>query len=582
MKQPITHIILLAVLAVLLSACTAGRKGSSSDRKDKKTETVGVSKEFQAQFFKAQERKAVGDMSGAYKGFARCAEMEPNESVSFFEMARIDHTMERQDAALAAITRAIELSPDNYWYHRNHAKFLLDYGMFTEAQKELEWLIEDHPDELDAYYDLAATFLYREDGKNAIKAYERLEERIGIDPDLSMQKQRIFMLMGETDNALKEADRLIEAFPEPDFYGQKAGILMEVGRFSEAEGVLVKLTELDRTNGQAHMMLSRIYARQGKEDESWSALRRAFLGADVSIDEKIGVLLRFFNASEFDKEARERAFILLERLEKAHPSDPKMHSMYGDYLLREGEFEAARDRFAAAVDLDSGRQLIWLQLCELNAQLGDWDLLVEHAREARNLFPSQPAFYLMLAIGQLRADDTQGAIDNLTIGKSYVIDDNQLLSNFWSTLGEAHFEAGQWKKSDEAFEKALSFSPEDPFIMNNYSYFLAVRGRKLDRAEELSLKSNQLLPRSASFQDTYGWVLFRKGNYADALEWIGKAMTNGANDGVVLEHYGDVLFHLNRIDEAVDYWQRAASAGGASELIEKKVADRTYYDDLKP
>lgn len=582
MKQPITHIVLLALVAVTLSACTAGRQGSSSDRKGKKAEMAGVSKDFQAYFFKAQERKAAGDMDGAYKGFAKCAELEPNESVSYFEMARIDHILERQDAALAAITKAIELAPSNYWYHRNHAKFLLDYGMFAEAQKELEWLIEDHPDELDAYYDLAATFLYREDGKNAIKAYERLEERIGIDPDLSMQKQRIFMLMGETDNALKEADRLIEAFPEPEFYGQKAAILMEVGRFSEAEGVLIKLTELDRTNGQAHMMLSRIYARQGKEEASWDAMRRAFLGADVSIDEKIGVLLRFFNASEFDKEARERAFILLDRLEQAHPSDPKMHSMYGDYLLREGELEAARDRFAAAVALDSGRQLIWLQLCELDAQLGHWEQLTEHAREARNLFPTQPAFYLMLAIGQLRTDDPQGAIDNLTVGKTYLIDDPQLLANFWSTLGEAHFDAGQWKKSDEAFEKALTLSPDDPFIMNNYSYFLAVRGRKLDRAEALSLKSNELAPGSASFQDTYGWVLFRKGNYTDALEWIGKALSNGANDGVVLEHYGDVLFHLDRLDEAVEYWQRAASAGGASELIEKKVADRTYYDDLKP
>ncbi len=582
MKARIQHIILFTAAVVLLSACTAGRNTASSDKKGKKTETVGVSKEFQALFFKAQERKAVGDMSGAYKSFAKCAEMEPGESVSFFEMARIDHTMERQDAALSSIRKAIELAPDNYWYHRHHAKFLLDYGLFAEAQKELEWLIEDHPDELDAYYDLAATFLYREDGKNAIKAYERLEERIGLDPDLSMQKQRIYMLMGETDNALKEADRLIEAFPEPDFYGQKAGILMEVGRFTEAERVLLKLIELDRTNGQAHMMLSRIYARQGKEDESWNALRRAFLGADVSIDEKIGVLLRFFNASEFDKEARERAFILLDRLEKAHPTDPKMHSMYGDYLLREGDLKGARDRFASAVDLDSGRQLIWLQLCELDAQLGDWEQLVAHAREARNLFPSQPAFYLMLAIGQLRTDDSQGAIDNLTIGKTYVVDDPQLISNFWSTLGEAHFEAGQWKKSDEAFEKALGFSPDDPFIMNNYSYFLAVRGRKLDRAQELSLKSNQLMPGSASFQDTYGWVLFRKGNHTEALEWIGKAMAGGSSDGVVLEHYGDVLFHLDRIDEAVEYWQQAASAGGASELIEKKIADRTYYDDLKP
>lgn len=567
---------------MLLTSCSGGRPAATEKAPKKGVERRGESADFQKHFFKAQERKAVGDLDGAYKAFARCATISPENGVSYYEMARIDHGLERSEAALKHIRAALKFEPTNYWYHRAHARFLLDYGRFSEAQKELEWLIKDHPDELDAYYDLAATFLYREDGKGAIKAYEMLEERIGLEPDLSFQKQRIYLLMGQPEKAIKEVDRLLEVLPEPEIYGHKAGMLMEMGKSKEAEQTLLRLLEIDRNNGNAHMMLSRIYARDGREDESWLSLGKAFLSADVAVDEKIGVMLRFFSASEYDKQVRQRAFELLDKMALVHSDDPKTHSMYGDYLLRENDLTGARDRFELAVELDPSRQLIWAQLTELDAQLGEWDALIEHATEARNLFPAQPVFYLMLAIGHLQRDQYDEAIKNLNLGKSYVVDEPMLSANFWSNLGEAFHKTGEHKRSDEAFEKALSLTPDDPFVMNNYSYYLSLRGAKLERAAELSKRSNELMPGTPSFQDTYGWVLFRQKKHAEAREWVGKALQSGAADGVLLEHYGDILWHLGETAEAIQYWQQAASAGGASIHIDRKLSERTYIDDLKP
>jgi tetratricopeptide (TPR) repeat protein len=357
---------------------------------------------------------------------------------------------------------------------------------------------------------------------------------------------------------------------------------MELGRTKEAERTLLDLLELDRNNGNAHMMLSRIYARDGREEDSWLSMRKAFLGADVSIDEKIGVLLRFFSASELDSEARERAFILLDRLDQVHPDDPKTHSMYGDYLLREGDYEGARQRFARAVAIDPSHPLIWAQLTELDVQLRDWEALISHAEEARSLFPAQPVFYLMLGVGQVQLKQLDEAIRNFNVGKSYVVDDDLLLANFWSNLGDCYQEVREYKRSEEAFEKALKLNPDDAFVMNNYAYYLSLRGKKLERAAELSARSNELMPNTPSFQDTYGWVLFRQARYAEALEWVGKALDGGALDGVVLEHYGDILFHLDRRTEAIEYWEAAASAGGASDLINQKIDAGTYIDDLKP
>lgn len=580
MKAYTHRFFLVALAALTLNACWLRKDTTATNGSAVRTNQEA--KEFDKAFFEAMERKALADDVGAYKAFSKCAELSPANAVAWYEMARLDHLRERQDLALAHIRKAVQLDPANYWYHQAYAGFLLEYGMYAEARKELEWLIRDHPDELQAYYDLAASYLYSEDGKGAIKAYERLEERIGIDPEVSFQKQRIFLLMGETEKALAEVDRLIAAFPEPEIYGHKAAVLMDLGRMDEAERALQEVLALDATNGNAWLMLSRIYARDGREDASWDALTKAFLSADVSIDEKIGVLLRFFSASERDPASLERAYTLLEKLDIAHPDDAKTHSMYGDYLLREGRYREARDRFAQAVGIDPNHQLIWAQLTELDMQLYEWDLLVEDATNARNVFPAQPVFYLMMAIGQIQVGQHDEAIKNLNVGKSYVLDEPMLMANFWSTLGEAYYKIGEYKRSDEAYEKALTLTPSDPLVLNNYSYYLALQGRKLERAAELSLKSNELMPGTASFQDTYGWVLFKQGKHEQALEWVGKAIAGGANDGVVLEHYGDILFHLNRVDEAVEYWEQALQAGGAGSSIQKKINDRTWYDAQEP
>ena len=111
--------------------------------------------------------------------------------------------------------------------------------------------------------------------------------------------------------------------------------------------------------------------------------------------------------------------------------------------------------------------------------------------------------------------------------------------------------------------------PDGP--LNNYAYYLSVRNEQLEKAERMSKRSNELSPAQMSYQDTYAWVLFRLGRYADARIWIEKAVAAGASDGVILEHYGDILFELGEHDGAMKNWRMAKDAGGASELIDRKI-----------
>ena len=133
--------------------------------------------------------------------------------------------------------------------------------------------------------------------------------------------------------------------------------------------------------------------------------------------------------------------------------------------------------------------------------------------------------------------------------------------------------------SDKAYEKSIQAKDNNSYALNNYSYYLSLRSKELDKAEQMAKKAVTLEPQNASFEDTYGWVLYKIGRYEEAETWISKALEDKeAISAEVLEHLGDVLFKLGETDKAVEYWMKAKNKGKGSEFLEKKITDRKLYE----
>ncbi|MFM9052099.1 MAG: tetratricopeptide repeat protein [Bacteroidota bacterium] len=161
-----------------------------------------------------------------------------------------------------------------------------------------------------------------------------------------------------------------------------------------------------------------------------------------------------------------------------------------------------------------------------------------------------------------------------------VVDNECLEMYIRSTLGEVYNDMKDYARSDQQYDKVLELDPNDASALNNYAYYLSLRKEKLQKAEEMSKSSIELQPDEASYEDTYGWILFVGGKYAEAKLWIGRSLEHGGDkSAAVLEHYGDVLFKLGDMAGALDYWQRAKSAGeGASEFLDRKILEKKYLE----
>ena len=145
-------------------------------------------------------------------------------------------------------------------------------------------------------------------------------------------------------------------------------------------------------------------------------------------------------------------------------------------------------------------------------------------------------------------------------------------------LGDVYNGLEDYKKSSQAYEAVLESDPTNDYVLNNYSYFLALRQERLDYAKQLSTRLLELDPDNANYLDTHGWVLFSAGDYKQSRNYLEQAIEAGAKSGEVIEHYGDVLFKLGKVDEAVRQWMKAKGMNDTSEILDKKIADRKWYE----
>ena len=247
--------------------------------------------------------------------------------------------------------------------------------------------------------------------------------------------------------------------------------------------------------------------------------------------------------------------------------------------MREGRIIEAKKEFLKAVELAPDRAAIWSQILAIDFEQGEFTDMMKHTDECLELFPTNPEFYYFNGLALNRMSDFEKAIPILKSGKELVFDNPILKTDFLTLLGESYNYNEDHKNSDKSFEQALKLQSENALILNNYSYYLSLRGDKLARAKEMIEKALEIVPGNPSYLDTYAWVLFKSGEYTEARSQIELAIAKGgSNSGAVLEHYGDILYKLGDQTEAMEQWKIALSLGDTSEILEKKLKDKQYYE----
>ena len=114
--------------------------------------------------------------------------------------------------------------------------------------------------------------------------------------------------------------------------------------------------------------------------------------------------------------------------------------------------------------------------------------------------------------------------------------------------------------------------PSNILVLNNYAYYLSEEGRELDKAEQMSLRAIKAEPDNATYLDTYAWILYKQKRYAEAWEYIDKALSADSQPSDVLyEHAGDIQYQLGDVQRALDYWNQALDIQRETEMVDERL-----------
>ncbi len=570
------------LLLISFSACKTEKELVDGRQQKVRKEVSTERKQQNAQFFADGVReRIIGNHDKAMELFDQALEADPNDHATLYELAELHANKGNIDKSLALMEEAIALNPDNRWYRVRIAqiyKYIGDYEAYADV---FYTLTEMSPRNPEYFSELSSALILLGKYKQALEVFEKLENQLGVNELLIMQKHSIYLEMGKTDKAIGEIVKLTEAFPyEARYYAMLAELYMKHGPRQKALETYEQIKRIDPEDPYVHIAISEYYLEEGDYERAFDELLLAFKNKRLDEDTKIQILIFWIRGSEEQAEELERKTrTLVEALANTHPESARALHMMAEIYYRQNEYVLARDYFLKSIAIDSSEFMVWENLLFNLIQLQDFDALQDYGKRTSRLFPEQPVPYYFTAVAKYQLEKYEEALKVAETGKRFVVKNDRLMTEFYTIIGDLNNQLGNHKASDEAYEKVLYINPAHTTALNNYAYYLSLRGENMDKAEEMSRQAVERSPDVAAYLDTYAWIMYKKGRYEEALVWIKKAVDHlEGDDGVVLEHYGDILYKLDRKSEAMEYWLKAGEAGGASELLEQKISDGILYE----
>jgi tetratricopeptide (TPR) repeat protein len=578
-KSIVVFIISLFFLIVVFS-CKSVKKTQSSANHTSYRESPEESK-CKSFYVEACRHKALGNPELALEQFKKALELSPKNAAIFYEIGNVYKHIHKYDAAIKYSKSAINIDNSNPWYHLLYIDCLSEAHQYNEAAEACASMVKLFPNNQDFHSRLAEEYENAGKYESALKVYELIEKKFPpVDQDILLNRLKVLRTLKKSAEEELLLIRLIKENPsETNYYIHLADLYKENNRAEKAMEIYKKISEKDPDNPFVHLSLADYYRSQRNDSMFFKELKSAFYSPVLELNEKSKILISFYTISDQYPEYRQKGIELCEILNEVHPDNPKSHTIYADYLSREGRLEEARLQYLSALNYESGFFAIWQEVLKIDVELQDYNSLEKHSREASELFPLQPLPVFYLGAAKIQLKKYQEGIEFLNEAKELAILDTQLLVQININLVDAYNYLKKFRESDIAFQRANELDAENVYLLNNYSYYLSLRKEKLDLAEELSAKANKLQPDNPQFLDTYAWILYQLGKYKEAKVWMEKALkAEGDKNGVILEHYGDILFQLNQIETAVDYWNKSKSTGRHSEFIDKKISERKIYE----
>lgn len=468
----------------------------------------------------------------------------------------------QNDKALEAAYLWLAREPNNTAARKIIAMLLLKTGRQDEALAQLDQVLIHADGDADTLVELVRLIGQELPKPEAMQIMQRLAERFPQRADVHYAYSLLAMEQDNVALARSEVDRALRLHPD---WGRarvlQAQLASRAGDSTTARAILEQALKLDSGNTHLRLVLAEQLMRDNDHKAAEQQFRRILRQEPEHEDAAFGLSMALLQQRR--EEAARKALTKL--------TEGSRWATQAAYYL--GIIETKRKHYETALDwfeqVSNGALALEAQtnaVSSLIALKRNADA-VEKLRQLRKHFPQEALrFYLIEAELLTRDNDYTQAFDVLTEAIRALPGHAELL--YTRALVAEHLD--RLEVLEEDLTALLKQNPDDANALNALGYTLANKTNRYSEALRLLTRAIELKPDDSAIQDSYGWLQYRLGDYAAAIEYLHRAYEQN-QDVEIAAHLGEVLWVSGEQAEAKSIWRKALKRAPNNEYIRRMV-----------
>ena len=475
--------------------------------------------------------------------------------------------------AIEVYRNIIQLDPKNITAYSQIAKIHIEKGEKKQATQALEEMVTANPESAEGFRHLGQLAFEQGDEKKAEQYFRRCLQIDPSDPRTTHTLTGLLEQQGRYKEAIQVFIEALESRPEDPYYmAYMARLYLKDGDNDAANAYIEQM----RASGPANAgLIARAYAEINRHEEAIAELEKVLQSHPHEHNERLLLAVLYEELKQWDR--------ALSHLAKIPPSAGyyiNAQTSIGYCLHHKGQYKKAikvlKDTLRLAQEPDAiGR--IYRHLAATYSKVKQYGKGLQLLDQALVKFPEMND--LLEAKANLLFEATRAEEGVLVLKKALAREPDNI--SLLYALGSLYERMGQGPKSIQTMRKILAIDPNNSAALNFIGYTLADQGQDLEEAERLVRRALMLNPGNGAITDSLGWILYKRGDYKNALEYLIRADRITPGEAVIIMHVGDAYLRLGNHDKAIEYYRRAW-ASGPEERDKNELRQRFEKLGLKP
>lgn len=497
-------------------------------------------------FTEATKQKLFGNYSQALALLFKCLSVNPESSAAYYQISEIYLKNDEQEKALDYCRLAVKLDPKNNWYRLDLATLYKMNNKIDSAILQYRYIVKKNPHNFRYHYNLAA--LYFEYGElwKSLKIIRKLFDDDKKNEELAITKFQIERKLKKYRSAERTLKKIYKRLPgDYKYLGLLAEHYKSIGKIKKGEKAYKELLRNDSVNEIGIIGLTTFYIESDRISEAEALINNKLISSNDLSDMEVQFLINSLKIEKLSGSLKKEFINIIKNWFVNNPENEIDLKNMSEVLISSGYLKDLSELLEYIYNNNEKFSNLDLYLMVLNLQNRNDDVLRITGDSIQAGQSSNYLFYYN-GIGYYKKKMYIQAAEAFKRGLNFMEEDRSYEEQMITLLAESCYQLNNIDDAFGYFEKVLEINPYNLYVLNNYSYYLALLETSLEKAEEMSKKCILMDKHNFNYLDTYGWVLFKKGKYKEAYDVLKKAMDlGGKSDENVLGHFNDVVKIMN-------------------------------------